>query len=86
MRNARAHKFQWSGPTVHSSTVAKVLCKLQLTAICKYNCVRIIKNLLTKVLVITRKRLAREIPNADTRSSVPLRNSTWQRTVVFVSC
>ena len=24
MRNARAHKLQWSGPTVHSSTVAKV--------------------------------------------------------------
>ena len=22
MRNARAHKLQWSGPTVHSSTVA----------------------------------------------------------------
>ena len=21
MRNARAHKLQWSGPTVHSSTV-----------------------------------------------------------------
>ena len=21
MRNARAHKIQWSGPTVHSSTV-----------------------------------------------------------------
>ena len=23
MRNARAHKFQWSGPTVHSSTVVR---------------------------------------------------------------
>ena len=22
MRNARAHKLQWSGPTVHSSTVS----------------------------------------------------------------
>ena len=22
MRNAQAHKLQWSGPTVHSSTVA----------------------------------------------------------------
>ena len=25
MRNARAHKLQWSGPTVHSSTVATML-------------------------------------------------------------
>ena len=25
MRNARAHKLQWSGPTVHSSTVQSVL-------------------------------------------------------------
>ena len=24
MRNARAHKFQWSGPTVHSSTVPQL--------------------------------------------------------------
>ena len=23
MRNARAHKLQWSGPTVHSSTVLR---------------------------------------------------------------
>ena len=27
MRNARAHKLQWSDPTVHSSTVTT--CKLQ---------------------------------------------------------
>ena len=26
MRNARAHKFQWSGPTVHSSTVLRRCC------------------------------------------------------------
>ena len=24
MRNAQAHKLQWSGPTVHSSTVAQI--------------------------------------------------------------
>ena len=24
MRNARAHKLQWSDPTVHSSTVAQI--------------------------------------------------------------
>ena len=24
MRNARAHKLQWSGPTVHSSTVSRL--------------------------------------------------------------
>ena len=26
MRNARAHKLQWSGPTVHSSTVIMCTC------------------------------------------------------------
>ena len=24
MRNARAHKLQWSGPTVHSSTLVRI--------------------------------------------------------------
>ena len=36
MRNARAHKIQWSDPTVHSSTVT-TLCMVNFTTANIYN-------------------------------------------------